>query len=70
MSIRSKKVYAIFDKKADNYISMGYNPKSTWGVFPGAAIKHSDLDINSEDYEVHTFEMVRTTTLNLKGKEI
>lgn len=55
--MNNKKVYRIRRKETDYFLSLGYNHKSSWGVYPSAAIKESPTIFeNKDDFEIVIFE--------------
>lgn len=51
-----KKVYKIRKKgTVDEFLSLGYNSKSSWSVYPSAAINYNQFNDLSK-YEVVLFE--------------
>lgn len=55
MSGKTKRIYKVWDKTEKKYVSLGYNSKATWSVFPSAAIQYSHRNLS--DIEVHEFEV-------------
>lgn len=51
-----KKIYKIRKKDTQEFVSLGYNNKSKWNVYPSAAIKTSLRNENKVNYEVVVFE--------------
>jgi hypothetical protein len=68
--MNTKKIYKIFDKQNNRYLTLGYRPKSSWFVFPSEAIKTNGLDQQPDRFEVDMFEMKLTQSLNTLGEEI
>lgn len=55
--MKNKKVYRVRRKGTDHFISLGYNNKSSWSVYPSAAIKESTAILNNKDqFEIVTYE--------------
>lgn len=71
MKQKTKKAYKVFHKPSGKYITVGYNRKASWFVFPSAAMQNdSDITLKPDDYEVHQFETIVVNKLNINGEVI
>lgn len=71
MSRKIKKSYRIREVDTGEYISVGYNRKSSWNAFPSEAISnHSYLTSTPGRFVVDVFELVYTDTLDLDKNKI
>lgn len=69
--MESKKVYRIYDKSRKEYLTLGYNQKTTWNVFPSAIIKsYSDSDQKGWVVEEFEYELVRKVEYDIKKVRI
>lgn len=67
--MKTKKIYRIRKKGSEDFLSLGYDQKSSWSVYPSAAIKNNSHIINDKSmFEVVVFEyeLKETSTLELK----
>lgn len=67
--MKKKKIYRIRKKGSEEFLTLGYNQRTTWSVYPKAVIDNNRHVIdNKENFEVVVFEyeLKETTTMNLK----
>jgi len=67
--MENKKVYKIRKKGTQEFLSLGYNSKRSWAVYPSEALKYSPKILAAkEDYEIVIFEyeLKETKTIELK----
>ena len=55
--MNTKLIYRVRKKGTEDFLQLGYNNKSSWLVYPSAAIKRDHkVSKSKEDYEVVVFE--------------
>lgn len=64
--MESKKVYKIREKGTNEFVSLGYNNKSSWNVYPSVAIKYSRLNKNDYEVVIFEYELKEIKTIELK----
>lgn len=64
------KIYRIKDKRSGQYISLGYNRKATWLVFPNAVIKNNIHPDDYKNYQIDMFETNPSKSFELNGQQI
>jgi len=66
--MEKKKVYRIREKGKTEFVSLGYNRKNKWNVYPSAAINTSIRESEKDKYEVVVFEyeLKEVSTIDLK----
>lgn len=54
MANKTKRIFKVWDNYQKRYVSLGYNSKATWTVFPSSVLKsYTDMT----NLEVHEFEV-------------
>jgi len=62
-----KKLYKIRHKPTGKFVSLGYNSKSTWRIYPSEAISYSrEIQQNMQDYEIVVYTYVEDHSEPLK----
>lgn len=62
----NKKVYKIRKKDTGDFVSLGYNQKSSWNVYPSAAIKENIQDKSKYEVVIFEYELKETKVIDLR----